>query len=130
DIECAKREVLEETGIPPENYESSPDYYVTEVHVGSNGIKYAHRYYVGKCIPDITCYIDPFNKYQLGEIRKIGWFTIEQALSMIRPYHIEKKKVLLRVHRKITGRVMVVDFNKNNQPITMDRAPIPVDWKE
>ena len=127
DLECAKREVLEETGIVSEKYDINSDFYVTEVHVGSNGIKYAHRYYLGKCNNNITCYIDPFNKYQLGEIRKVGWFTVEQALSMIRPYHIEKKKVLLRVHRKITNRVLVVDFTKNNQPITMDRAPIPVD---
>tara|TARA_R100001163_G_scaffold65815_2_gene65207 strand:- start:3097 stop:3975 length:879 start_codon:yes stop_codon:yes gene_type:complete len=127
DNDCAKREVLEETGIIPEHYSIEPEYYVTEVHVGSNNIKYAHRYYLGRCKDDVTCYIDPFNRHQVGEIRKLGWFTVEQALAMIRPYHIEKKKVLLRVHRKITGRVLVVDFTKNNQPITMDRAPIPVD---
>jgi len=129
DLECANREVLEETGVIPEYYQIVPEYYVTEVHTGSNHIKYAHRYYLGKCKEDtVNCYIDPFNQHQSGEIRKLGWFTIEQALAMIRPYHVEKKKVLLRVHRKVTGRVLVVDFNKNNQPITMNRPPpIPVD---
>lgn len=115
DLECATREIYEETGIS--EYEIKPDYFVTEIHNGSNQIKYAHRYYLAKCDNQVKYYIDPFNKHQAGEIRKLGWFTVEQALAMIRPYHIEKKKVLLRVHREITGQVLVVDFENENQPI-------------
>lgn len=108
DMACAQREIQEETGLSPEDYQFKPDYYVTEVHIGSNNTKYAHRYYVGEAISTITCYIDPYNKYQAGEIRKIGWFPIKIALSMIRPYHFEKKKVLSRAHKEITGSTIYV----------------------
>jgi len=121
DVDCAIREIQEETGITPDQYAFKSYYYVTEVHHGSNNIKYAHRYYLAKCNDDINCYIDPFNKHQAGEIRKLGWFTIEQSLAMIRPFHIEKKKVLLRVHREITGQVLVFDFTNENKPILLDK---------
>lgn len=109
DVDCAKREIKEETGLNSDIYEFKPSFYVTEVYNGTNDVKYAHRYYLGECKRDICCYIDPFNKHQAGEIRKIGWFTVEQALAMIRPYHQEKKKVILRVHREITGQTLNFD---------------------
>lgn len=117
DMECAVREIREETGIGNESYEFKADYYVTEVYSGTNNIKYAHRYFLGKCQLGINCFIDPFNKHQAGEIRKMGWFSLEQTLAMIRPYHVEKKKVLLRVHREITGERIHIDLgvNKNEE---------------
>ena len=116
DLDCAKREIKEETGINHNSYNLKPSYYVTEVHDGTNDIKYAHRYYLGQCQTNTRCYIDPFNKHQAGEIRKIGWFTVEQVLAIIRPYHHEKKKVLLRVHKEIAGKILnfdgeEIDFN-------------------
>lgn len=109
DLDCAKREIKEETGLTPDSYDFKPGYYVTEVHKGSNDITYAHRYYLAKCNPNTKCYIDPYNRHQAGEIRKLGWFTVEQTLAMIRPYHQEKKKVLVRVHREITGKTLSLD---------------------
>lgn len=110
DLSCAIREINEETGISSDNYRIIPKYYVTEVYLGSNNIKYAHRYYVAECRNDINYFIDPFNKHQAGEIRKLAWFKLSDAISMIRPYHIEKKKVLLRVNRKITGQMIYIDL--------------------
>lgn len=123
DQDCATREIEEETGIPPSQYQIKPEYFLTEVYHGSNEIQYAHRYYLCHCQDDITYFIDPFNRHQAGEIRKMGWFTLEQALNQIRPYHIAKKKVLLRAHREITGQVIVVDFENNNLPIPYQKKP-------
>lgn len=102
DLECAIREVEEETGITQERYQIlNSDYHVTEVYRGTNDIQYAHKYYVAKCPNDVTYYIDPNNKHQVGEIRKMGWYTYEEAMEMIRPYHEEKKKLLEKAHQEV-----------------------------
>lgn len=33
-----------------------------------------------------------------NEIGDIGWYTYEDAISLIRPYHIDKKKILTRIY--------------------------------
>lgn len=123
DLICAQREIKEETGIASHQYTTRSDYYVTEVYHGTNLIKYAHRYYVGEVQMDQLCYIDPFNKHQAGEIRKLGWFGIHEALAIIRPYHLEKKKVLSRVHREITGELIQIDltFKESDEVFTCEK---------
>ncbi len=103
DLECAIRELKEETNITPDSYDILPRYNVMEVYEGTNKIKYAHKYYVGKCNDNIIYYIDPFNKHQVGEIRKIGWYSFEESSAMIRPYHEEKRKVLIKIHHMLLG---------------------------
>jgi 8-oxo-dGTP pyrophosphatase MutT (NUDIX family) len=100
-LECAIREVEEETGIRRDFYELRPNYHITEEHMGTNSVNYAHTYYLGRCEQKIKYYIDPNNKSQSSEIRKLGWYTYEDAIEMIRPYHDEKKNVLTEVHEML-----------------------------
>ena len=103
DLDCALREVCEETGIPEHYYQLAPETInFTEVYRGTNDVQYAHKYYVAQCPNNVTYYIDPNNKHQVGEIRKMEWYTYEEAVDMIRPYHEEKKKVIQRAHQEIT----------------------------
>lgn len=101
DLECAIRELNEEAGLHPNEYELWNNYWVIESYNGSNDVKYSHKYYIAKSKNNVSTIIDPCNKYQIGEVRKIGWYTYENAVKMMRPFHEEKKKILARIHSEI-----------------------------
>ena len=90
-INSAIREFGEETG-----YDSS-DYIlldmihpITENLVGTNDLNYKHVYYISIDDNDKgTCH-----NFDKNEIAQVEWFTYNDALKKIRPYHNEKKKAL------------------------------------
>ena len=97
DIECALREFKEETNYNSNNFQILSCYNrLHEIFNGTNGIKYKHIYFISNFISDIEPKIS--NKFQMNEIGDINWFTYEEAMKLIRPYHIEKKKLLTRLH--------------------------------
>ena len=93
---CACREFEEETGYKNNDYvvlnKIEP---IEERLTGTNGIKYKHIYYLSLNNKNENIEISEFDKYEIGEIK---WFSYDEAMSNIRPYHIEKKKVLTRVY--------------------------------
>jgi len=92
-VDCAKREFFEETGF--EEYRLLENIYpLNEVFIGTNGIPYKHIYFIAYCNNDTVPFLDPGNHTQTDEIGDIGWFTYEEALKKIRPYHTERKKIL------------------------------------
>ena len=95
DIKCAIREFTEETNIYPNHY-VIPDYNKTfvETFYGTNNIKYRHIYYIGELTSDIDLKIDTSNINQISEIRGLKWFNYQDGHNIIRPYNIEKKKVM------------------------------------
>ena len=36
--------------------------------------------------------------YQKSEVSKIEWKTIDECLQSIRPYHLEKKKIITNIY--------------------------------
>lgn len=93
DLECAKREFEEETGFNNNQYVilNNIDPLIEDL-IGTNGKRYRHIYYLALTYQDI----DPALEINLQseEIGDIGLFTYEDALNMIRSYHIERKKIL------------------------------------
>ena len=102
DIECSLREFQEETGIRPEQYQivSRSRPYV-EDFAGTNEIAYRHIYYLGYSPEYFPVWVDPRKPTVMAEIQKIGWFTVEECLSLIRPYHQAKKEMLQQLHEDI-----------------------------
>jgi len=105
-IACAEREFFEETGYDKKTYEFIKNYpIIKEEFVGTNGVQYRHIYYLVKMkdnkgyVP--VPYVDDNNMIQKGEVQNIGWFTLEECLSLIRPYDQAKKEVLINVHKDI-----------------------------
>jgi 8-oxo-dGTP pyrophosphatase MutT (NUDIX family) len=102
-VECAKREFCEETSLNNEQYNLlnviRP---LHEVFYGTNGVKYKHTYYVGytniKNTININKSLQKNNNYIDGEIGEIGIYTYNEAMQLIRPYHIEKKKILTQIY--------------------------------
>ena len=94
-INCACREFEEETGYKKDEYtilnKIEP---IEEKMVGTNGIFYKHIYYLS-INNDKTNIPTDFDSYEIGEIK---WFTYDEAMCHIRPYHYEKKKILMRIY--------------------------------
>jgi len=95
DFDCAKREFSEETGYSDKNlllvnnilpYE--------EIFIGSNYKSYKHKYYV-MMMQHITK--NSFN-YDKTEVSKVEWKTYDECMQCIRPYNLEKIKILSDIH--------------------------------
>ena len=97
DLQCALRELHEETGIHERDVlfirNLEP---ISETFFGSNHIHYCHKYYIFMYNSDRDLKYDKNNMFMTQEIGDLGWFSLEECLEKIRPENIEKKEVLLR----------------------------------
>lgn len=92
DIDCAKREFTEETGYS--KYCLKPILNLLpfeEIFMGSNYKSYKHKYFL-MGFEDNQKYHS--SKYDQTEVSKIEWKTYDQCISCIRPYNLEKKKMI------------------------------------
>ena len=85
DIDCALREFYEETGFKNKNisFIVSTLAPFEEIFMGSNYKSYTHRYKT--------------------EISKIEWKTFNDSISAIRPYNLEKKRILSNINIVLTN---------------------------
>lgn len=97
DIKCGLREFQEETGYEKETLDVitnlSP---FEEIFMGSNYKIYKHKYYVANFLGDL----DKKN-FQKTEVSDMKWFTLEECLEKIRPYNIDKKKLLKQINNTL-----------------------------
>jgi 8-oxo-dGTP pyrophosphatase MutT (NUDIX family) len=98
DLDCALREFQEETGY------SMSDIVVVEnilpfeeIYIGSNHKSYKHKYFLGYMNKNV----DNLQNYQKSEVSKIEWKTIDECLHAIRPYNLEKKKIIQNVYKML-----------------------------
>lgn len=103
EVTCAIREFEEETGI---HITHTPDAHIIEqctpfeeTFIGTNCKAYKHKYFL--------VYIDEskldFTTFQRNEVSKIECVGLDEALTYIRPYNIEKKQLMQSVHDYIIG---------------------------
>jgi 8-oxo-dGTP pyrophosphatase MutT (NUDIX family) len=95
DIDCAVREFEEETG-----YDRRDTCIIEnlipfeEIFIGSNHKAYKHKYYLA--------YMDKkkdiLQNFQKTEVSKLEWKTITECLESIRPYNLEKKKLIQNIN--------------------------------
>jgi 8-oxo-dGTP pyrophosphatase MutT (NUDIX family) len=103
DLACAVREFTEETNIPREAYLLLNNILLEETFTGLNGVRYKHIYYVGLLNrPELLNLGQKFTPMQRREISAIGWKTLAEAISLIRPHHVERR-VMLSQLKSILG---------------------------
>lgn len=96
DLDCALREFQEETGILLSKINIVENVLpFEEIFIGTNHKSYKHKYFLA-CINEIE---EPLNNFQLTEVSKIEWKTLEQCLKDIRPYNLEKKELIININK-------------------------------
>jgi len=102
DVDCALRECNEETGIDIEKIQLIDNIIpYEELFIGSNHKFYKHKYFIAVYKPDTDNINDLSTgslQFQQAEVSKLEWKTYDECMESIRPYHLEKKTVLRKVH--------------------------------
>lgn len=94
--ECALREFNEETGYKKEYIKFIQNVLpFNEYVIGSNNKLYKHKYYLAYFDPK---YINNYKKQEF-EISKLEWLDIDETLSKIRNYNVEKINIIKNVDK-------------------------------
>lgn len=104
DIACATREFGEETNIPRSAYSVLKHMWWDETFEGLNGIRYKHIYF--PALLTSPSYVLPetsFTPMQRREISGIGWKTISEAISYVRPHHHQRKQLIEEIQQILSS---------------------------
>lgn len=121
DEKCAIREFKEETNLKENNFiiRKDIDPFI-EIYNGSNNLKYKHKYYIAEINKKnkYNNYLKTRNSNQRIEISDINWFSYNDALDKIRPYHYRKCQILTRLYlllnNKLKFKSNYIKSKKNN----------------
>lgn len=96
-INCATREFNEETSYNYHQYSIVKNIMpLKEIYKANNNITYKHVYYIS-LLKDFE--YKPIIKNNNYEINDIQWFSFNTALEKIRPYHVEKKNIIIELYK-------------------------------
>lgn len=99
DYECALREMTEETGYPShlvKNIKNISPF--DEIFMGSNYKSYKHRYYLMYMNDEDSLIMDNFEK---SEVSRMEWKSYEECMEIIRPYNLEKKRLITQIEHTL-----------------------------
>ena len=96
DYECALREFSEETGYALKHLKNVHNVLpFEEIFTGSNYKSYKHKYYLMHMPYEHSTVV---TKYETSEVSDIAWKTYEQCVDSMRPYNLEKIKLISNIH--------------------------------
>ena len=102
DLDCGLREFEEETGYAQDSVFIVENILpFEEIFIGSNHKSYKHKYflaYMNECKNQDKDDVVNMQKYQKTEVSKLAWKTDEECLKSIRPYNLEKKKIITNIN--------------------------------
>jgi ADP-ribose pyrophosphatase YjhB (NUDIX family) len=107
DYDCALREFTEETGYPNHVLHNFQNIFpFDEIFMGSNYKSYKHKYYL--TFMEYADSVKYGGHFQFAEVSKMEWKSLEDCLQCIRPYNVEKIKLMSHVHQCLSGKYRVV----------------------
>ena len=96
DLDCALREFEEETGIPQNKVKIVENILpFEEIFIGSNHKSYKHKYFLAYMDEND----DLLDNFQITEVSKLEWKSIDECLESIRPYNLEKRKIITNINK-------------------------------
>jgi len=99
DLDCALREFEEETGISKDKLIVIENILpFEEIFIGSNHKSYKHKYFLA--LMD-KLEIDTYHltNFQVTEVSKLEWKTVDKCLESIRPYNLEKRELIVNINK-------------------------------
>jgi 8-oxo-dGTP pyrophosphatase MutT (NUDIX family) len=118
DIQCAYRELKEETGLDEEElWKLTNVHPFTETFYGSNNVHYRHTYYLAQYIGDHSISYDALNPEMAREIGNLKWMEIDEALAVLRPKSVEKKAILLQLASLLKNYVLLYRDTLSSLPV-------------
>lgn len=116
DKDCAIREFMEESNITQDNFVILDNFDpIEETFIGTNGINYRHIYYIGVALTDLPPSIDNTNRIQVSEIGDIKFLSYEETIKLIRPYHIERRKLITLTYIFFMNKIIKYYNNINGE---------------
>jgi 8-oxo-dGTP pyrophosphatase MutT (NUDIX family) len=98
DIDCAIREFEEETGISPSFINIIENVLpFEEIFIGTNHKSYKHKYFLAYMNDNLDS-VESLENFQKTEVSKLEWKNLNQCLESIRPYNLEKKKLITNIY--------------------------------
>ena len=79
---------------------------IIESLIGTDGIDYKHIYYTAITTTDKQPEMVKDNLNQKREIGDIGFYTIDEAIKLIRPYHTERRKILIQLYTYVMNHII------------------------
>jgi 8-oxo-dGTP pyrophosphatase MutT (NUDIX family) len=99
DLDCALREFEEETGISSKSISIIENLLpFEELFIGTNHKSYKHKYFLAY-MNENNDNQNNLHNYQLTEVSKLDWKTIDKCLESIRPYNLEKKQLIININK-------------------------------
>ena len=99
DYECALREMTEETGYSSNMVKNIKNVFpYEEIFTGSNYKSYKHKYFLMYMNYDDSL---KTGKYDTSEVSSIEWKTYDECMNCIRPYNLEKKRLITNIETSL-----------------------------
>ena len=70
-----------------------------EIYIGSNYRSYKHKYFLAYMNSPIMD--EDMNNFQKSEVSKLEWKSYSDCLDSIRPYNLEKKKIIVNIYNML-----------------------------
>ena len=95
DLNCALREFEEETGISQNKLILIENILpIEEIFIGTNYKSYKYKYFLANIKEE-----NNLENFQKTEISKLEWKSFDECLESIRPYNLEKKKIIININK-------------------------------
>ena len=96
DLDCSLREFEEETGISQTKITIVENVLpFEEIFIGTNHKSYKHKYFLAYMSEND----EPLTNFQVTEVSKLQWKTLDECLECIRPYNLEKKSLITNINK-------------------------------